>query len=118
MHPGDSEGIPQLQPWGTTWTLGPGGRSAETMGATWKELSPSQCYGEQAGTSWGWGAQLRAQLSTNGPGHLQTHTVSPGSQADGGKHPQPPSLPFLCTPSPQRALQWDGGGMFSLGLFS
>lgn len=109
---GDREGIPQLQPWGTTRMLGAGRRGAE------RELSPSQSPGEQAGTSWGWQAQPRGQLHNKDPGHLQTHPVSPGSQADGGKHPQPPSLPSLCTPSPQGALHWDRGGMFSAGLFS
>lgn len=110
---GGSEGIPQLQPWGTPWILSPGRRGADTTGASQKELNPSQRCGEQAGTSWAWGAQSRGQLHTKDD--LQTHTASPGSQ---GKHPQPPSLPSLCTPSPQGALWWDRGGMFSPGLFS
>lgn len=123
---GAHEGIPRPRPWGDHADPRPRQEWCEAMGATRKRLSPSQRCVEQAGTSWGWGELFGGQPGTRNPGDLQTHARSPGSQADRGKHPQPPpsspvgqrrdvfpgavllTLPRLPAPSPR------GGQVFAL----
>lgn len=95
---GASEDIPDCSHGGSTQTLGPGRQGAEAMGAATKGLSPSPRCGEQDGLSWSRRRRFRGQPSTSDRRDLRTHAGSPGSQADRGKHPQPP-LPVHPKPS-------------------